>query len=186
MAAVASLKKPQLKEKYEREIALALQEQMGARNRYEVPKVVKVVVNAGIGEASQDPKYLDQAMQDLALITGQKPVVRRAKKAIAAFKIRKGHSLGVKVTLRGNRCYFFLEKLFNIVLPRMRDFRGVSAKQFDGRGNYNLGIREQSLFPEVNLDRIERTFGLDIAIVTTAQTDEEAKMLLTALGLPLR
>lgn len=177
---------PVLREVYDREVVPRMQKELGYNNRHEVPKVVKVVVNAGIGEASADTKYLDQAVNDLSLITGQRPVVRRAKKAVAAFKLRRGHPVGVKVTLRGARCFHFLEKLFGVVLPRVRDFRGLSPGSFDGRGNYNLGLKDQTLFLEVDPDKVERSFGMDISIITTAKTDQEGKVLLKYLGLPLR
>lgn len=176
---------PLLLERYRRELVPALSEKFGYGNPLQVPRLVKVSVNAGVGEGAHDAKFVDQAMQDLALVTGQKPVLRRAKRAIASFKIRAGHPVGCRVTLRGVRMYHFLEKLFLIVLPRVRDFRGL-PRSFDGRGNFSLGLREQSVFPEVDLDKMERTFGMDISIVTTADSDEEAEALLVGLGLPLR
>lgn len=184
-AVSSSMPTPLLLARYRQEVVPKLSEQFGYTNRLQVPRVVKVSVNAGVGEGAHDAKFVDQAMQDLALITGQKPVLRRAKKAIAAFKIRVGHPVGCRVTLRGARMYHFLEKLFLIVLPRVRDFRGL-PRSFDGRGNFSLGLGEQSVFPEVDLDKMERTFGMDISIVTSADTDEEAEALLVGLGLPLR
>ena len=150
----------------------------------QVPKVEKVVINMGVGEAVGNPKVLDAAVEDLRLISGQKPVVTRAKKSIAGFKLRAGMPIGVKVTLRGDRMYHFLDKLFNVALPRVRDFRGVSTKSFDGRGNYTLGLKEQLIFPEIEYDKIDKVRGMDVVIVTTAKTDEEARELLAQLGMP--
>jgi large subunit ribosomal protein L5 len=152
----------------------------------EVPKVEKVVLNVGLGEAVQNPKALDAAVNDLTLISGQKPVVTRARRSIASFKLRAGMPIGVKVTLRGERMYYFLDKLFNVALPRVRDFRGVSPRAFDGRGNYSLGLREQLIFPEIDYDKIDKVRGLEVVIVTTAETDEEARELLAQLGMPFR
>lgn len=152
----------------------------------QAPRVEKVVLNMGVGEAAQNEKVLDFAVADMTAITGQKPVVTKAKKSIAGFKLREGQKIGVKVTLRGDRMYHFLDKLFNIALPRVRDFRGVSPKSFDGRGNYTLGIREQLIFPEVDYDKIDKVRGMDVVIVTTAQSDEEARALLAELGMPFR
>ena len=152
----------------------------------QVPKVEKVVINMGVGEAVQNPKVLDGAVEDLTLISGQKPVVTRAKKSIAGFKLREGMPIGCKVTLRGDRMYDFLDKLINIALPRVRDFRGVSPKSFDGRGNYTLGLKEQLIFPEIDYDKVDKVRGMDVVIVTTAETDEEARELLQALGMPFR
>jgi len=150
----------------------------------QVPKVEKVVINMGVGEAVSNSKVLDSAVNDLQLISGQKPVITRAKKSIAGFKLRENMPIGVKVTLRGDRMYYFLDKLFNITLPRVRDFRGVSSKAFDGRGNYTLGLKEQLIFPEIEYDKVDKVRGMDIVIVTTAKTDEESRELLTQLGMP--
>ncbi|MGI5853157.1 MAG: 50S ribosomal protein L5 [Bacillota bacterium] len=175
-----------LKEKYTKEVIPAMIERFGYKNVMQVPKIEKVVVNMGVGEATGDAKVLDAAVSDLSQITGQKPLITRAKKSIAAFKLRAGVAVGAKVTLRGERMYYFLDKLFNISLPRIRDFRGVSTRAFDGRGNYTLGIREQLIFPEINIDKVDKVRGMDICIVTTARTDEEARELLRLLGLPFR
>ncbi|MGL5513650.1 MAG: 50S ribosomal protein L5 [Sporomusa sp.] len=173
-----------LKEKYKTEVAQAMMQKFGYKNVMEIPKVEKVVINMGVGEAVGNPKILDAAVGDMTLIAGQKPVVTRAKKSIAAFKIREGMPIGAKVTMRGERMYQFLDKLFNIALPRVRDFRGVSPKAFDGRGNYTLGIKEQLIFPEIDYDKIDKIRGMDIIIVTTAATDEEARELLRLMGMP--
>jgi large subunit ribosomal protein L5 len=153
---------------------------------HQVPKLDKVVINMSVGEAIQNSKVLDVAMKELETISGQKPIITKAKKSIAAFKLREGMNVGGKVTLRGERMYVFLDKLFNIVLPRIRDFRGLNRKSFDGRGNYNLGLREQIVFPEINFDRVDKMRGMDIVIVTTAKSDEEATEFLTQMGLPLQ
>jgi large subunit ribosomal protein L5 len=174
-----------LKEKYLSTVRPSLQERFGYKNRMQVPKLVKVVINMSVGEAIQNSKILDVAVSELIAISGQKPVITKAKKSIAAFKLREGMNVGCKVTLRGERMYVFLDKLFNIVLPRIRDFRGLSRKSFDGRGNYNLGLREQLVFPEVNFDKVDKARGMDIVIVTTAKTDEEATAFLETMGLPL-
>lgn len=176
----------ELKEKYEKEVVPELMSAFGYRNKLEVPRLVKVVINMGVSEAVQNPKVLDACVNDLAAITGQHPVITRARKSIAAFKIRAGMPIGVKVTLRGERMWDFLEKLFYIALPRVRDFRGVSVKGFDGRGNYSLGLKEQVIFPEIDYDKVDKIRGMDITIVTTAKTDEEAKALLEKLGMPFR
>ena len=173
-----------LKEKFSNEVAQAMMQKFGYRNVMEIPKVEKVVINMGVGEAVGNPKVLDAAVNDMTIIAGQKPVVTRAKKSIAAFKIREGMPIGAKVTMRGERMYQFLDKLFNISLPRVRDFRGVSPKAFDGRGNYTLGIKEQLIFPEIEYDKIDKIRGMDIIIVTTAKTDEEARELLKLMGMP--
>ena len=173
-----------LKEKYIKEVILALQAKFKYKSVMQVPKLEKVVLNMGIGDAKDNPKAIDAAVNDLAAITGQKPVVTKAKKSVAAFKVRKGMSIGCKVTLRGNRMYEFIDKLFNVALPRVRDFRGVSSNSFDGRGNYSLGIKEQLIFPEIDYDKVEKIRGMDITFVTTAKTDEEAKELLKLLGMP--
>lgn len=175
-----------LKEKYVKEIAGKLKEKFGYNNVMQIPKLEKVVINMGVGEAIQNAKAIDAAVGDLSLITGQKPVVTRAKKSIAGFKLRAGMPIGCKVTLRGERMYEFVDKLLNVALPRVRDFRGVSPKSFDGRGNYTLGIREQLIFPEVEYDKIDKIRGMDIIFVTNANTDEEARELLRELGMPFR
>lgn len=175
-----------LREKYEGSVRKALQDRFGYRNVNQIPTVSKVVVNMSVGDAIANPKALDAAVAELAAITGQKAIVTKARKSIAAFKLREGMNIGAKVTLRGERMYVFLDKLFNVVLPRIRDFRGLPAKSFDGRGNYNLGLREQLVFPEVNYDKVDKARGMDITIVTTAKTDEEASEFLTAMGLPLQ
>lgn len=173
-----------LKEKYTNEVAKALMEKFSYKNVMEIPKIEKVVLNMGVGEAVGNPKALDAAVGDLTTIAGQKPVVTRAKKSIAAFKIREGMAIGTKVTLRGERMYQFLDKLLNVALPRVRDFRGVSPRAFDGRGNYTLGVKEQLIFPEIEYDKIDKLRGMDIIIVTTAKTDEEARELLRLMGMP--
>lgn len=175
-----------LKERYLNEVVPELMKRFGYRNPMQVPKVEKIVINMGVGDAAADSKALDAAMQNLAMLSGQKPAITRAKKSVANFKIRQGMPIGCKVTLRGQRMYDFLDKLMNVSLPRIRDFRGVSPKSFDGRGNYNLGIREQLIFPEIDYDSIDKIRGMDICIVTTAETDEEAFALLSLLGMPFR
>ncbi len=175
-----------LKERYPEEIMPKLKEQFGYKNILEIPKVVKVIVNRGLGEASQNAKALESSLNELATITGQKPVVTRAKKAIAGFKIREGMPVGIMVTLRANKMYSFLDRLIHLALPRIRDFRGISPKSFDGRGNYSLGIREQLIFPEIDYDTIDQIRGMDISIVTTAKTDEEGRALLKEMGMPFR
>jgi large subunit ribosomal protein L5 len=173
-----------LQEKYEKEVVPALMEKFGYKNIMEVPKLDKVVVNMGVGEAKDNAKVLESAMADMQLITGQKPILTRAKKSIANFKIRENMPIGCKVTLRKNRMFEFADKLINVALPRVRDFRGISDKSFDGRGNYSLGIKEQLIFPEVEYDKIDKVRGMDIIFVTTAKTDEEARELLRFLGMP--
>ena len=173
-----------LKDKFKEEIAKALTEKFGYKNVMEIPRIEKVILNMGVGEAVGNPKALDAAVNDMTTIAGQKPVVTRAKKSIAAFKIREGMAIGAKVTMRGERMYYFLDKLFNIALPRVRDFRGVSPRAFDGRGNYTLGIKEQLIFPEIEYDKVDKVRGMDIIIVTTAKTDEEARELLKLMGMP--
>jgi large subunit ribosomal protein L5 len=175
-----------LREKYNGTVRRQLQEKFGYKNVEEIPKLEKVVVNMSVGDAIANAKALDAAVAELTQITGQKPIVTKAKKSIAAFKLREGMNIGAKVTLRGARMYIFLDKLFNIVLPRIRDFRGLPAKSFDGRGNYNLGLREQLVFPEVNFDKVDKARGMDITIVTTARSDEEASEFLVAMGLPIQ
>jgi large subunit ribosomal protein L5 len=175
-----------LREKYRGDVRQALIEKFGYQNIHQVPKLDKVVINMSVGDAVQNSKILDTAAKELQAISGQKPVITKAKKSIAAFKLREGMSIGCKVTLRGDRMYVFLDKLFNIVLPRIRDFRGLSRKSFDGRGNYNMGLKEQIVFPEVNFDKVDKMRGMDIVIVTTAKNDEEATEFLTRMGLPLQ
>ena len=175
-----------LKEKYHAEVRPALMEHFSYKNILEVPRLEKVVINMGIGEGKENPKFLEAAAKELALIAGQKPVITKAKKSVASFKLREGMSIGCKVTLRGERMYDFVSKLINVALPRVRDFRGVSPKAFDGRGNYTLGLKEQIIFPEINYDQVERMQGMDITIVTNAKTDEEAKELLRKMGMPFK
>lgn len=175
-----------LREKYEGEVRPALLKRFGYGNVHQVPKLDKVVVNMSVADAIVNSKVLDTAANELSTITGQKAIITKAKKSIAAFKLREGMNIGAKVTLRGERMYVFLDKLFNIVLPRIRDFRGLPRKSFDGRGNYNLGLREQIVFPEINYDKVDKARGMDITIVTTAKNDEEATEFLTAMGLPLQ
>ncbi|ADY72863.1 50S ribosomal protein L5 [Desulfurobacterium thermolithotrophum DSM 11699] len=177
---------PRLKEKYEKEVVPLLMKKFGYKNIMEVPKIEKIVVNMGVGEAVQNIKALENAMNDLALITGQKPSVRRAKRSEAGFKLRKGMPIGAKVTLRRDRMYEFLDRLISVALPRVRDFKGLSPKSFDGRGNYNFGLDEQTVFPEIDYDKVDKIRGMNITIVTTAETDEEAKALLEAFGFPFR
>jgi large subunit ribosomal protein L5 len=175
-----------LKEKYDKEVRKQLQERFGYKNVQQIPKLEKVVINMSVGDAITNSKVLDTAVNELQAISGQKPVVTKAKKSIAAFKLREGMNIGAKVTLRGERMYVFLDKLFNVVLPRIRDFRGLPRKSFDGRGNYNMGLREQIVFPEINFDKVDKMRGMDIVIVTSAKNDEEATEFLTAMGLPLQ
>lgn len=175
-----------LKETYQNEIVSAMMKKFGYKNELQVPKLEKIVVNMGVGEAKENVKILDAAMSDLQIITGQKPVVTKAKHSIANFKLREGMPIGCKVTLRGNRMYEFFDRLVNLALPRVRDFRGINPDAFDGRGNYALGIREQLIFPEIEYDKIDKVRGMDVIIVTTAHTDEEARELLTQFGMPFR
>jgi len=177
---------PRLKQRYRDEIRGGLQEQFGYGNVMQIPGVVKVVVNMGVGDAARDAKLIDGSVRDLATITGQKPQVRRATKSIAQFKLREGMPIGAKVTLRGDRMWEFLDRLLTIALPRIRDFRGLSAKQFDGNGNYTFGLNEQSMFHEIDIDRIDRPHGMDITVVTTAKTDDEGRALLKQLGFPFK
>jgi len=177
---------PRLREKYFKEIVPMLMKKFGYKNIMEVPKIEKIVVNMGVGEAVQNIKALENAMNDLSLITGQKPSVRRAKRSEAGFKLRKGMPIGAKVTLRKDMMYDFLDRLISIALPRVRDFRGLSPRSFDGRGNYNFGLSEQVVFPEIDYDKIDKIRGMNITIVTTAKSDEEAKALLEAFGFPFR
>ena len=176
--------KTRLQEKYLAEVVKGLQDKFQYKNVMEIPKIEKVVINMGVGEAVGNSKALEAAVSDMTQIAGQKPVITKAKKSIAAFKVRQGMPLGAKVTLRGDRMYYFLDKLMNLALPRVRDFRGVSATAFDGRGNYALGLKEQLIFPEIEYDKIDKVRGMDIIIVTTAKTDEEARELLTLFNMP--
>lgn len=173
-----------LKEKYNEEIAAALKEKFQYDNVMQIPKLVKIVVNMGLGEAIANPKALDAAVGDMTQITGQKPIVTKAKKSVAAFKVREGMSIGCKVTLRGDKMYEFCDRLVSVALPRVRDFKGVSAKAFDGRGNYTLGLKEQLIFPEIEYDKIDKVRGMEVCFVTSAKTDEEAKELLRLMGMP--
>jgi len=177
---------PRLKDKYRDEVVKAMMEKFGYTNPMQVPRLEKVVINMGVGEAIQNSKAIDAAVNDLMTISGQRPVVTKAKKSIAAFKLRTGMNVGCKVTLRGERMYEFVDRLFNIALPRVRDFRGISPKSFDGRGNYSMGVREQLIFPEIDYDKIDKVRGMDIIFVTTARTDEEARELLRLLGAPFK
>ena len=175
-----------LKDKYEKEVLQVLMKEFGYKNVMQVPKVLKVVVNVGLGEAIANPKLIDGAVKELGEITGQRAVVKKAKKSIAAFKLREGMAVGCMVTLRRDRMWEFLDRLLNVALPRIRDFKGVSGKAFDGRGNYTLGLKEQFIFPEIDYDKVEMVHGMDIAIVTSAKTDEEGKALLRHIGMPFR
>jgi large subunit ribosomal protein L5 len=175
-----------LKSIYENNVRPALQQRFEYTTPMAIPRLVKVVVNQGLGEARDDSKLLDKAAKELAIITLQKPIVTKAKKSVSNFKLRQGMSIGLKVTLRGERMYTFLEKLLNVALPRIRDFRGINPNSFDGRGNYNLGIKEQAVFPEITFDMIDQVRGMDVTVVTTAKNDEEARALLEALGFPFR
>ena len=177
--------KPHMQEQYENDVRQAMISEFGYASVMQVPKITKVVINIGLGEALEDARALDNAVGDLTTITGQKPIVTRSKKSVANFKLRENQAIGAKVTLRRTRMYHFLEKLFNVVFPRIRDFRGVSPNAFDGRGNYSVGLREQLVFPEINYDEVDRVRGLEVTIVTSARTDEEARFLLRALGMPL-
>jgi len=173
-----------LRVKYAEEVVPQLKEKFGYQNIMEVPKLEKIVLNMGLGSEKDNPKGLETAMEELSLISGQKPIVTKAKKSVANFKVREGMNIGAKVTLRGDRMYYFADKLMNIVLPRVRDFRGISDTSFDGRGNYAMGVKEQLIFPEINYDDVDKIRGMDIVFVTTAKTDEEAKALLQLLGMP--
>ena len=175
-----------LREQYEKEVKPALMKKFNYKSVMQVPKLEKIVINIGLGDVKDNPKSLENAMNDLTIITGQKPIITKAKKSIAAFKLREGANIGLKVTLRAGKMYDFAYKLFNVALPRVRDFRGVADNSFDGRGNYSLGIKEQLIFPEIEYDKIDKLRGMDIAFVTTANTDEEAKELLSLLGMPFR
>ena len=175
---------PRLKVKYNDEIAVQLKEKFGYENVMQIPKLEKVVINMGLGSEKDNPKGMESAIEELSIIAGQKPVVTKAKKSVANFKVREGMNIGAKVTLRGDRMYYFVDKLINIVLPRVRDFRGIPDTSFDGRGNYAMGLKEQLIFPEINYDDVDKIRGMDIVFVTTAKTDEEAKALLALLGMP--
>ncbi|HEY6285314.1 MAG TPA: 50S ribosomal protein L5 [Ktedonobacteraceae bacterium] len=175
-----------LKVKYQKEVAPTLQKEFDYNNPMQVPSVHKVVVNIGMGEAIQNAKAMDAAVSDLASITGQRPVITRAKRSVAAFKLREGMQIGCMVTLRGDRMYYFLDKLINVALPRLRDFQGVSPEAFDGRGNYTLGLREQLVFPEIDYDKVDKVRGMEVSIVTTARTDEEGRRLLKLMGMPFK
>ena len=175
-----------LREQYEKEVIPAMMQKFNYTSVMQVPKLDKIVINIGLGDTKENPKSLENAVNDLSIITGQKPIITKSKKAIAAFKLREGVNIGCKVTLRKGKMYDFAYKLFNVALPRVRDFRGVSANSFDGRGNYSMGVKEQLIFPEIEYDKIDKIRGMDIIFVTTAQTDEEAKELLTLLGMPFK
>lgn len=175
-----------LKDKYKNDVVQAMMQKFGYKNIMQVPRLDKIIINMGLGEAIQNSKIVDAAIGDLMTISGQRPVVTKAKKSIAAFKLRAGMTIGAKVTLRAERMYEFADKLFNVALPRVRDFRGISPKSFDGRGNYSLGIKEQLIFPEVDYDKIDKVRGMDIIFVTTAKSDEEARELLRLMGMPFR
>lgn len=175
---------PRLKEKYANEIVPELESELGIENINDVPKLVKIVVNMGVGEAAVDSKLIDAAVEDMRTITGQQPMICRAKKSIATFKLRAGMPIGIKVTLRGDRMYEFLDRLISTAIPRIRDFRGLSATSFDGHGNYSMGVTEQIIFPEIDYDKVDRTRGMDITFVTTAKTNEQGKALLDAFGFP--
>ena len=173
-----------MQDKYTGEVAPALMEKFGYKSMMQIPKLEKIVINIGLGEAKENAKALDSAVDDLMAITGQRPVVTKAKKSVAAFKVREGMNIGCKVTLRGKKMYEFLDRLFSVALPRVRDFRGINPDSFDGRGNYSMGIKEQLIFPEIDYDKIDKIRGMDIIVVTTAKTDEEARELLTLMGAP--
>ncbi len=175
-----------LKQKYLEEVRPALEKRFAYRNTLQAPRIEKVVINMGLGEGKENPKILDAAVNDLSIITGQKPIITRARRSVASFKVREGNPIGCKLTLRGIRMYDFLDKLFSIALPRVRDFRGISPHSFDGRGNFTIGIKEQLIFPEIEYSNVERILGMDITIVTTAETDEEARELLSLMGMPFR
>jgi len=184
--AVAAPPRPRLKERYLQEIVQSLMRRFGYRQLMAAPRLAKIVVSMGVGAATQDPKNLENAMRDLAIITGQQPIITRAKHSIAQFRVRQKNPIGCKVTLRGDRMYEFLDRLINLALPRIRDFRGLPPEAVDGRGNYNLGLREQTVFPEIDIDKVSRVQGMNVTIVTTARTDEECLALLREFGLPLR
>ncbi len=175
---------PRMLDKYKNDVAPALKDKFKYTSPMQTPKLVKVVLNMGVGDVKENAKALEAAVSDLAIVSGQKPVVTKAKKSIANFKLREGMNIGCKVTLRGERMYEFVDKLFNVALPRVRDFRGINSNSFDGRGNFSMGIKEQLIFPEIDIDKVEKVRGMDITFVTTAKTDEEAKELLALLGMP--
>lgn len=175
-----------LKEKYKAEIAPAMMQKFSYKSPMQIPKLEKIVINIGMGEARENPKAIENACNDLAIITGQRPIVTKARKSVANFKVREGMNIGCKVTLRAEKMYEFLDKLFNVALPRVRDFRGINPNSFDGRGNYSMGVKEQLIFPEIDYDQIDKIRGMDIIIVTTAHTDEEARELLSLMGAPFR
>ena len=175
-----------LQEKYNKEVVPALTEKFGYKNVMELPKISKIIINMGVGEAVGNPKALDSAVNDLTIIAGQKPILTRAKKSLAAWKLRQGMPIGAKVTLRGVRMYQFLDKFMNVALPRVRDFRGIGSNSFDGRGNYAIGLKEQLIFPEIEYDKIDKLRGMNIVVVTTAKTDEEARELLKLMGMPFK
>ncbi len=177
---------PRMKEKYLKEVVPGLQKEFNYKNPMQIPTFHKVVVNIGMGEAIQNAKAMDAAVSDLASITGQRPVITRARRSVAAFKLREGMQIGCMVTLRGKRMYYFLDKLMNVALPRIRDFQGISSEAFDGRGNYTLGLREQLVFPEIDYDKVDKVRGMEISIVTTARTDEEGRQLLKLMGMPFK
>jgi large subunit ribosomal protein L5 len=184
--AVGARERPRLKQRYDTEVRSALRQELGVGNVMQVPRLEKIVLNCGVGQATQQQTLLDGAVTDLTVITGQKPVVTRAKKSIAGFKLREGMPIGVKVTLRGDRMWEFFDRLVSLAIPRIRDFRGMSPDSFDGRGNYTFGVTEQLIFPEIDYDKIDSVRGMDITIVTTARTDDEGRALLRALGFPFR
>ena len=186
MATAATRERPRLKERYTGKLRDRLKEQLGLRNVMEVPRLEKIVINMGVGRATQQPSLLEGAVTDLSVITGQKPLVTKATSSIAGFKLREGNSIGAKVTLRGDRMWEFLDRLISLAIPRIRDFRGLSPRSFDGRGNYTFGVTEQLIFPEIDYDRIDTTRGMDITIVTTARTDAEGRALLDAFGFPFQ
>lgn len=175
---------PRLLDKYNNDVAPALQDKFKYKSSMQTPKLVKVVLNMGVGDVKENAKALESAVNEMAIISGQRPVVTKAKKSVANFKVRAGMNIGCKVTLRGERMYEFVDKLFNVALPRVRDFRGISSDSFDGRGNFSMGVKEQLIFPEIDIDKVEKVRGMDITFVTTAKTDEEAKELLALLGMP--
>lgn len=177
---------PRMLERYRSEVVPKLREEFGYKNAHQVPRIEKIAVNIGLGEANQNPKLLERAAEELGAITGQRPVIRRARKSIASFKLREGQPVGCSVTLRRSRMWDFCDRLVNVALPRVRDFRGVSARAFDGRGNYTLGIREQIIFPEIDYDKVERITGMNVTVCTTAENDAEARALLRHLGMPFR
>ena len=183
---VARTAPPRLKVRYDNEVAPQLMKDFGYKNRMQVPRLVKITINMGLGEAIQNPKLMDSAVEELSAIAGQKPVVTKAKKSIATFKLREGQKIGAMVTLRRERMYEFFDRLVNLALPRVRDFKGISPRSFDGRGNFSMGIREQIIFPEINYDKIDKIKGLNVSIVTTARTDDEGRALLRSLGMPFR